>query len=140
MFNQRRQHPGESIADYVAELRRLAATCNFKDFIDDALCDCLVCGLANESSHRRLLTDADGTTTFAKAVEMAQSLEQADMNARALNGQEVALKRLSANPLSQFSDHRPQMKPCFRCGKGNHNSINCSFADASCHYCKKKDI
>ena len=30
------------------------------------------------------------------------------------------------------------MKPCFCCDKGNHNSTNCRFADASCHYCKKK--
>ena len=28
-FNQRNQHPGESVAEYVAELRRLTATCKF---------------------------------------------------------------------------------------------------------------
>ena len=53
MFNQRSQHPGESIADYVAELRRLATTCKFGDFMDDALRDRLVCGLRSENSRRR---------------------------------------------------------------------------------------
>ena len=67
MFNQRCQHPGESIADYVAELLRLANTCNFGDFMDDALHDCLMSGLASEEAFLcRLLADADGTTTFAK--------------------------------------------------------------------------
>ena len=86
----------------------------------------------------RLIDDAEGTTPFAKAVELAQSFEQADKNARAHNGMEVALKRFCAKPHPQFSDHRPQIKPCFRYGEGDHNSTNCSFADASCHYCKKK--
>ena len=36
---------------------------------------------------------------------MAQSFEQVDKNARALNGQEVQLRGLSAKPHSQFSDH-----------------------------------
>ena len=49
-FNQRCQHPGESVADYVAELRRLAATCKFVTSLDDALQDRLVCGLCSESA------------------------------------------------------------------------------------------
>ena len=71
IFNQRCQHPGESIADYVAELRRHATTCNFGDFMDDALHNHLVCNLASENFHRRLLADADGTTTFAKGCRVS---------------------------------------------------------------------
>ena len=138
MFNQRCQHPGESIADYVAELRRLATTCNFGNFMDDALRDRLVCGLASENFRRRLLADADGTTTFAKAVELAQSFEQADKNAKAVKGADAALKKLSAVPRRQQPDKSQQRKPCYRCGKTNHDSKDCRFADATCNYCKKK--
>ena len=109
MFNQRSQHPGESIADYVAELRRLASTCNFVDFLDDALRDRLVCGLVNESSHRRLLADADGTTTFARVTELAQGFEQAEKNAKAVKTTEASLKKLSVTPSRPHTD-RPVNK------------------------------
>ena len=46
----------ESIAEYVAELRKAASFCEFVDFLDDALQDRFVCGLpkrahAEASSH-----------------------------------------------------------------------------------------
>ena len=121
-----------------AELRRLASTCNFGEFMDDALHYRLVCGLASENFSRRLLADADCTTTFAKAVELAQSFEQADKNAKAVKGAEASLKKLSTVPRQQQSDRSQQRKPCYRCGKTNHDSKDCRFANATCNYCKKK--
>ena len=38
-FYKRHQAAGESIVDYVAELRKLATHCDFKDNLDDALRD-----------------------------------------------------------------------------------------------------
>jgi len=35
------------IAEYVAELRSLAAHCDFGDYLEEALRDRLVCGLCN---------------------------------------------------------------------------------------------
>ncbi|CAN8032958.1 unnamed protein product, partial [Ixodes persulcatus] len=48
-FGKRDQRPGESIADYIAELRRLAEHCDFGSTLDDMLRDRLVCGLPEES-------------------------------------------------------------------------------------------
>ena len=51
-FYRRNQEPGESIADYVAELRRLSTHCNFEAAqLEEALRDRLVCGLRNEACH-----------------------------------------------------------------------------------------
>ena len=47
IFHQRHQAPGESIAEYVVELRRLASMCKF---VDDALRDQLVCELRSASA------------------------------------------------------------------------------------------
>ena len=44
-FYKRQQKEGESIANYLAELRRLAKDCEFADSLNTALSDQLVCGL-----------------------------------------------------------------------------------------------
>ena len=44
-FYNRKQLEGESAADYLAHLRQLASTCQFGSFLDEALCDRLVCGV-----------------------------------------------------------------------------------------------
>ena len=48
-FHERNQAPEESIAQYVAELCRLAAKCKFRENQDEALRDCLVGGVASDS-------------------------------------------------------------------------------------------
>ena len=47
-FHRRNQNAAESIADYVAELRRLATHCEFGEYLNDALRDRLVCGLCKQ--------------------------------------------------------------------------------------------
>ena len=58
------------MADYFLELRRLAATCEFKTFLEEALRDKFVCGLSSEVVQRRLLVEAG--LMLDKAFEMAQ--------------------------------------------------------------------
>ena len=43
-FHKRAQAVGESIAEYMAELRRLTTHCNYRDHLEEALRDRLVCG------------------------------------------------------------------------------------------------
>ena len=45
MFYKRNQKDGETIASYIVELRRLARKCEFKDYLNTALRDQVVCGL-----------------------------------------------------------------------------------------------
>ena len=58
-FHRRNQRQGESIAEYVAELRRLATHCEFKTYLNEALRDRLVWGIRDESVQRRLLAVKD---------------------------------------------------------------------------------
>ena len=44
-FNGRMQKGKEAVAEYVAELRRIAEHCEFKDALDEILRDSLVCGV-----------------------------------------------------------------------------------------------
>lgn len=40
----------------MVELRKLVDRCQFTEYLEEALCDRLVCGLCNEAIQRRLLT------------------------------------------------------------------------------------
>ena len=66
-FHRRDQSMEESIAEYVAELRRLATDCEFGDYLGEALRDRLVCGMRSSSVQKRLLSEAD--LTFKRALE-----------------------------------------------------------------------
>jgi len=46
------QDPSETITAYVAELRRLASTCVFENYLSTALRDKFVCGVHSESMQR----------------------------------------------------------------------------------------
>ena len=135
-FHRRNQSATESIAEYVAELRRLATHCEFGEYLNDALRDRLVCGLCNNSIQKRLLSEAN--LTFAKAVEMAQGLEAAERNARKLQGHEET----PVNRVSQKGEiaatSKPLEKACYRCGGTGHTPNNCKFRNATCRRCQKK--
>ena len=127
-FHHRNQNMGESVADYVAKLRRLSIKCDFGDFLNEALRDRFVCGLRSESIHKRLLPEHD--LTFVSAVEIAQGAEMADRNAKALKGTEVAVQKL-------FTPEK-SIPPCHHCGRTNHEAKACCFREAQCHNCGKK--
>ena len=66
-FHRRDQAPGESVAEYLAELRRLASKCNFGAYLDEALRDRLVCGQRSEAIQKRLLSEPE--PTLARVLE-----------------------------------------------------------------------
>ena len=57
-FYIRIQREDESVADFMAALRKLSEHCQFGDFLDQALRDMLVCGLKNTATQKRLLAEA----------------------------------------------------------------------------------
>ena len=73
-FNCRKQQEGESIAQFLAELRKLAETCNFGVILNEQLRDRLVEGLRSEPIQKQLLSEGDIDLT--KAYELAISPKQ----------------------------------------------------------------
>ena len=71
-FYKRNQQSSETVAAYLAELRRLASTCKFGNFLNEALCDRLVCGLREETMQRRLL--AEPKLDLKRVCELAQGI------------------------------------------------------------------
>ena len=76
---------GESVAEYLAELRRLALMCEFANFLDKALCDQFMCGLLDEAIQHRPLIET--YLTLTKALTLAQSMEMAQKDLKEIHPQ-----------------------------------------------------
>ena len=115
-FNSRSQQDTETVAQFVAELKKLSEYCEFGDSLDNMLRDRLVCGLRDVKVQRRLL--AEGKLTFAKAFELAQVAELTDKNVADLQRPQTpeavhAVKRSGS----------PPQNSCFRC-RGRDNILS----------------
>lgn len=86
-FYRRDQHDGESIMDFVAELRQLTLNCEFETSLNQALRDRFICGLRRESTQKRLLSE-DKKLTSSRA---AQGLESAESKAKEFKGSQPAV-------------------------------------------------
>jgi len=64
------------VADFDAQLKKLSAHWEFGTSLDEALRDRFVSGLRKESIQRKLL--GEKTLDFAKALQIAQSMEMAE--------------------------------------------------------------
>jgi CxxC motif-containing protein len=70
--------------------------------------------------------------TFSTAVELAQSMELVEQQARLMNDrQEVEIDKIRVEKTSGSGK-------CHRCGRGGHYAKNCRFKNAVCHLCKKR--
>ena len=137
-FNSRTQLEGESIATFIAELRRLSEHCGYGDSLNDMLRDSLVCSTTNSQLQKRLLSEPD--LTFKKALNLAQALESSKQGSQYLQQQQKhapnQVKKLDRRCHPPPSAAAIPGKPCYRCG-GPHSSAKCRFKEASCHLCKK---
>ena len=133
-FYQRNQLPGESVAEFLGELRRLNIDCGFGDFSNQALRDKLVCGLRDEGMKKKLL--AEKSLDLKNVMQIAQGMEAAEKNTQLLRGIDAQPIQLVRRQKTDSSRGTPAAT-CYRCG-GSHNSSDCRFRDAVCHYCKKR--
>ena len=104
-FHCRQQAEDESIAEYIAELRRLSIKCEFGDYLEQALRDRLVCGLRSKAIQEELLTKRG--LTLVRAQEIAEGMEAASRNTLQLN--------LKTPPMVNVVNKKPST-PCHHCG------------------------
>ena len=79
-FHRRSQHQGESVVEYVAELRSLASRCAFGAYLKEALRDHIVGGLQSEPTQCKLLVEE--ALTLERAIEVAVSMESVQKHAQ----------------------------------------------------------
>ena len=138
-FDSRIRKPTESVAEYVAELRKLSQDCNYGATLPQMLRDRLVCGINDDRIQRRLLSETN--LNFESALNLAQAMESANKNV-----QDLQLKGPTVNAVKsgvparagQRRETRPRegdgYTECYRC-KGKHSPRDCRFRSAKCHIC-----
>ena len=141
IFNSRSRKRGESIAAFVADLRRLSEYCEFGESLAQMLRDRLVCGINDDQVQSCLL--AEPNLTFEKAYELVQAMQTADQDARELQGMPaVTVNKLNGgtprrSPSNAGSArHKNTQNSCYRCGR-KHPASDCRFRQSECRFCKK---
>ena len=158
-FNSRFRRPGESVANYVAELRGLAQKCDFGTSLQEMLRDRIVCGVNDDRIQKNLLAQGD-KLDFKKALEMATTMELAEQQARDLTSGKAHQvhkvntdKRKGKNQQHYKAGNKPHghrfnssnntntsntaRKPCYRCGKTDHYPDKCWAKGLNCNKCDK---
>ena len=134
-FHSRSRKPGESVANFVAELRALA---------ESMLWDQIVCSISDGAIQRRLLGEVP--LSVEKALQLAQGMETAARNVKELQGGTAATPRevnqVTPPQKGKHAKAMPQFqgksdRTCFCCGKPGHVASKCRSKDAQCHHCGK---
>ena len=95
-FNSRSRRTEESVAAYMADLRRLAEHCNYGDTLDKMLRDRLVWGINDAGIQRKLLQEND-PLTLARALTIATG---ADKNLKEMKAPAQELDSTSSSQAS----------------------------------------
>ena len=132
-FYNRKQREGESVAQYIAELRKLSEHCKFGAFLKEALRDMFAIGLKDTSVQKKLLSERN--LDLKTAYEKALSHEMAEQKVEEMQG---AVHKVFVGSKSRPRPNQEKNKCCFRCGKENHAAENCFFRNKECHSCHRK--
>ncbi|KAK3911889.1 Gag-Pol polyprotein, partial [Frankliniella fusca] len=134
VFEQRRRKPGESAADWLADLRQLAIPCKFTD-LDRRLRAQLVRGVADKECQRKLLEAPDLTVKSALNIIRVHMRTQAECEALSKRGStEPEVREATVMYVNKPSN---TTNDCFRCG-ARHDPEACWAREAECRKCGKR--
>ena len=106
--------PEEKVNEFVIELRKLAQSCDFGDFLEQALRDRFVCGLANLNLQKCLLTEKN--LTLERTISIATAMEMALLEPRESKKTAGASSYMQDEEINRIEGQR-YAGCCYCCGK-----------------------
>ena len=124
-------------------LKRLSATCQFSNFLDDALRDRFVAGLRDINLQRELLKKIK--LTFNEAIDTAMRFEITTANSNKIqfeNKDGSSIYKISSSKQNSEKEYiipnkKNYYRKCYRCGDPSHLANTCRFRSYACSLCKK---
>lgn len=124
LFHQRVQQTGESFDDFFADLRKMAATCEFAALEDSLVRDRIVIGIRDDATRRRLLQIKK--LSLADAVEACKASEATSRRLRVMGG----AGEVDALSNTSSRNHRSSSKP-WSDRKPTRDNSRCQFCGSS---------
>ncbi|XP_055713605.1 uncharacterized protein LOC129807997 [Phlebotomus papatasi] len=159
-FNMRFRHDGESIEDYIVELKSLSQDCHFGSFLEEALRDRLVSGINDQQIQSKLILQTELTWERAKDICIAEF--RARRNIQSMGGSAIpthAVEHADGSRKKSSTTRQPHGKSrhmdgkkqrdkskgltdqsgqqCNRCGL-SHKKGECKAANSTCRVCGKR--
>ena len=134
-FRKRVQKHGETLTQFVADLRKLAEGCNFND-LEVELRDQLVVGIMDELLQKKLLTDSN--LTLKSALDMAIATEATNAQFTQMKNTVFKAEVIKNKPKTVQKVGNERGKACWRCNNMTHSAEKCWAVGLECRYCLKK--
>ena len=142
------QKPGQTFADWKAELREKLRHCGFTSSVlkskpqDRALRDMYVIGIRSVKIRQALLKEQDpDLVTTERIIQRAERLEADVRHFATPTNSDFPVARVQHRRVAQPA-RKPQpvstLSPCQTCGSTQHLRANCKFRDRLCNHCQRK--
>lgn len=141
------------MSEFVLQLKNLARSCEFGDFLDQALRDRIVAGLRCADTQRELFAADADTLTFGGACKIALNRELASNKSQQIKFDEDSRRGnliTEGHQINKISGQAPrhvasnrrrgvraEQFECFRCGN-NHSERTSRYRRYKCHSCGKQ--
>ena len=152
-FYQTSQKQGQSVSDWIANLRSKARLCGFQTStlankpVDRALRDMLVLGTNDSKARSELLKAGDPTLEEAEKIirtadQLRQNINKFDKPGSSSGVAKIDYDRYDKgkgrNHKRKNDSKKPPGNKCKICGYSNHKTEECDFRDATCYVCEQK--
>lgn len=148
-FNSRTQKPGESLDEFVTDLRKLAKLCQFQTLEEEMVKDRIVVGIHNQSLKERLLREPDLNLEQAmficradeesrKGLTLMGHADSTSFINRVHNKERIdrkSVKNRNAHQNRNAQQYKQERSNCSRCGS-KHPPKTCPAYGKTCHACK----